>query len=81
MLQVDHALYEGSQDFLGNFFKIGDSFATNAIVADEGADFYLLKCINPRQEVEKNVKDKWGNLIKRGAYYVIGLWYEVQANG
>ena len=23
----------------------------------------------------------WGNLIKRGAYYVIGLWYEVQVDG
>ena len=73
---MDQALYEGPQDFLGNFLKIGGNFAANADAFDEGVEFYLLKCINLRQKAEKNVQDKWGNLIKIGAYYVIGLWYE-----
>ena len=42
-LQVDQALYEGSQDFLGNFLEIGDNFATNTIAADEGVDFLPFK--------------------------------------
>ena len=61
--------------------KIGGNFATNADAFDEGVEFYLLKFINPRQKAKKSVKDKWENLIKRGAYYVTGLWYEVQADG
>ena len=66
-------MYEGNPDCLCELLSIGDNFAVKA--AEEGQDFYLLKCTKKMYQTVKAQKDAWHNKIVRGGKVVEGLYY------
>ena len=75
---LDVALYEGHHDVLSNALRPGDTFAVHPDSATntEPVDFYLVKCLEDKQEAEVNYVDDWDNNIPRGAYVIKGLYYK-----
>ena len=68
---LDEALYEGNHDFLSGALSVGENFAMNAEVDnEEGADFYLLKCISKKEHVKKAITDGWGNVIAANTHVI-----------
>lgn len=75
---LDVALYEGHHDVLSNALRPGDTFAVHPDSATntEAVDFYLVKCLEDKQEAEVNYVDDWDNNIPRGTYVIKGLYYK-----
>ena len=70
---INLPMYEGNPQTLCEMLSIGDNFAVKA--AEEGEDFYILKCSKGMYQVERAQKDKWHNKIVRGGLVVEGFYY------
>ena len=76
---VDNEMFmtEGNGDQLSDALMVGDTFAVNAEEGNpEGADFYLLKCIQTKTLATTAICDGWDNNIGPGTFYVTGVFYE-----
>lgn len=74
----DDFTYEGHHDVLSSALCVGDTFAVNPDAPTNGKnmDFYLVKCVAAKKQVEKGYIDEWTNVIDRGSYVVQGLYYK-----
>ena len=51
------------------------NFATNT--NEDGADFYLLRCLKEKYKTTRPLRDSWDNWIFPNSYLVEGYYYEL----